>query len=91
MPIHQAGGSLRRPNGGSRRIRRDTKNSSDDDFRDMGKIANAIDSHRVRPKNNPGSALWQICVIRSQILRASFMSYFSSCPSKSHIPVTPKD
>jgi hypothetical protein len=57
----------------------------------MRKIANLIDSHRVRLQNNPESGVWQICVIRSQILRASFMSYFSSCPSKSQIPVTPKD
>jgi hypothetical protein len=57
----------------------------------MRKIANLIDSHRVRLQNNPESGVWQICVIRSQILRASFMSYFSSCPSKSQISVTPKD
>jgi hypothetical protein len=50
MPIHQARGSLRRPNGGSLRIRRDTNDCSDDDFRDLRKIANLIDSHRVRLK-----------------------------------------
>ena len=43
-----------------------TKDSSDDDFRDLRKIANLIDSHRVRLKHNPGSAVWLICVIRSQ-------------------------
>jgi hypothetical protein len=53
----------------------------------MRKIANLIDSHRVRLKNIPGSRVWLICVIRSQTRRTSFMSYFSSCPSKSHIPV----
>jgi len=90
MPIQQARGSLPGPNGGSLRIRRYTKDSSDD-FRDLRKIANLIDSHRVRLQHNPGSGVWQICVIRSQTLRASFMSYFSSCPSKSHISVTPKD
>jgi hypothetical protein len=57
----------------------------------MRTIANVIDSHRVRLKNNPGSGVWQICVIRSQTLWVSFVSYFSSCPSKSRISVTPKD
>jgi hypothetical protein len=42
-----------------------TKDSSDD-FRDMRKIADLIDSHRVRLKHNPGSGVWLICVIRSQ-------------------------
>ena len=63
---------------------------SGDDFRDMRKIANLIDSHRVRLKHNPGSGVWLICVIRSQTLRTSFMSYFLSCPSKSHVPVKRK-
>jgi hypothetical protein len=57
----------------------------------MRTIANVIDSHRVRLKKQSRSRVWQICVIRSQILRASFLSYFSSCPSKSRIPVTPMD
>jgi hypothetical protein len=90
MPIQQARGSLPgwRQSADPAHY---TNDSSDDDFRDLRKIANLIDSHRVRLQNNPGSAVWQICVIRSQTLRASFMSYCSSCPSKSHISVTPKD
>jgi hypothetical protein len=59
----------------------------DDDFRDLRKIADLIDSHRVRLTHIPGSRVWLICVIRSQTRRTSFMSYFSSRPSKSHIPV----
>jgi len=70
---------------------RDTNDCSDDDFRDLRKIANLIDSHRVRLQNNPGSGVWLICVIRSQTLRASFVSCFSSYPSKPHISITLKD
>jgi hypothetical protein len=83
MPIHPDPPGPRQPAGPARY----TKDSSDDDFRDLRKIANLIDSYRVRLKHNPRSGVWLICVIRSQTPRTSFMSYFPSCPSKSHIPV----